>query len=270
MLRRVYLLPIVLFWITMNVLLWRSEFAGKSDAGGAIPVNVVWSRILTAPDPSGLEVHRRGEKIGFVRWRPNVGEERRSGRVLSEDMQPEGQVLELTGYTIDMEGNIVVEELSRRLRLEFRGEFETNNVWQTLVFRIQVRPAEWEIRARKADQTLAVTMDDAGSSWTRTYKFSEFRDPAKLLGDLGYPLGPMLAVPGSPVEEPQELSPGLGLTWTARNDWLKVGQTRVRVYRLETVVMDQYRATIFISRVGELLRVELPGDILLINDAFIM
>jgi hypothetical protein len=31
-------------------------------------------------------------------------------------------------------------------------------------------------------------------------------------------------------------------------------------------VLDKYQLTIFISRVGEILRVELPDEILLVND----
>jgi hypothetical protein len=270
MLQRFYLVPIILFWITMNVLLWRSEFASQTEPGSAIPADLVWRRILTAPDDSGLDILRRGEKIGYCRWRANIGEERKTGRILTEEMQPEGQVRSLTGYTLDAESNFLLEETARRMRVEFHGEFGTNHHWKTLEFRVLLRPAAWELRARKADQTFTLSMDEEGRSWKRTFRFSDLNDPAKLMGELGYPLGPMLALPDGQVPEREDSSPPLlGLTWTARNDWLQIGQTRLRVYRLETSVLN-YRATVFVSRVGELLRIELPGEILLINDAFIM
>ena len=66
---------IALFWVVMNFLLWRSEFGGRGEIGGAVPVEVVWNKILTAPDDSALEVSHRGTKIGYFRWRANVGEE---------------------------------------------------------------------------------------------------------------------------------------------------------------------------------------------------
>ena len=59
----------------------------------------------------------------------------------------------------------------------------------------------------------------------------------------------------------------LGLKWEARNDRLTIGSNPVRVYRLEARLFDRYRAILFVSPVGEILRVELPDDILLTNDA---
>jgi len=32
-------------------------------------------------------------------------------------------------------------------------------------------------------------------------------------------------------------------------------------------VLDKYRAVVIVSRVGEILRVELPGDVVLVNEA---
>ena len=48
---------------------------------------------------------------------------------------------------------------------------------------------------------------------------------------------------------------------------LLVGKNRVRAYRLQTKIFDRYRITFFISPVGELLRAEFPGSIVLVNDA---
>ena len=67
------------------------------------------------------------------------------------------------------------------------------------------------------------------------------------------------------------LSAGLasGLKWTAQNDWLKMGQSNVRVYRLQAKLLDRFEAVIIISRVGELLKIFLPGEITLVNDALL-
>ena len=73
-------------------------------------------------------------------------------------------------------------------------------------------------------------------------------------------LGP---VPG--LEQQKNLS--LGLRWEARNDWLKIGHSQVRVYRLHTRLLDRYQAVVVVSRVGEILRVELPNGLLLVNEA---
>jgi hypothetical protein len=47
---------------------------------------------------------------------------------------------------------------------------------------------------------------------------------------------------------------------------LRVGHTDVPVYRLRTRLLDRFVVTIFVSRVGEILRVELPYDVVLKND----
>jgi hypothetical protein len=47
---------------------------------------------------------------------------------------------------------------------------------------------------------------------------------------------------------------------------MRIGHSPVRTYRLQTRALDKYQITIFISRVGEILRVELPDELVLVND----
>ena len=61
---RLTFIAITLFWVVMNILLWRSEF-GAGRAGSPVPVAAVWQKILTAPDNSSLTVIYKGRKIGF-------------------------------------------------------------------------------------------------------------------------------------------------------------------------------------------------------------
>jgi hypothetical protein len=66
----------------------------------------------------------------------------------------------------------------------------------------------------------------------------------------------------------QKLS--LGLQWEARQDWLKVGSARLRCYRLHTRLLEKYRAVVYVSRVGEILRVELPDGYVLQNTRMLL
>ena len=50
---------------------------------------------------------------------------------------------------------------------------------------------------------------------------------------------------------------------------LHTGHTSVRAYRLEATVLDKYRMRVIVSRVGEILRVELPDGWELVNDQLI-
>ena len=46
-----------------------------------------------------------------------------------------------------------------------------------------------------------------------------------------------------------------------------VGRTELRVYRLEARLLGRYRAVLIVSPVGEILRVELPDDLVMVNEA---
>jgi hypothetical protein len=265
MLSRLSFPLILVFWIVMNVLLWRSEFGGRNEMGSAVPVNIVLEKILTAPDDSALEIFHRNAKVGYCRWQANVGEEVATGKIATEDYEPEGRVKRLSSYTVNLEGNFLLEEPGNRLRFQVHSSFTTGHVWKDLLLRVSARPRSWEIKTVAADESISLTVEEAGAKWQRQLKYSELTDPGKLLREFGYPLPPILLNQLS--QAPKNLS--LGLNWEARNDWFKVGHSKVRVYRLQARLLDRYQAVVIVSRVGEILRVELPNEIVLVNDALI-
>jgi hypothetical protein len=56
------------------------------------------------------------------------------------------------------------------------------------------------------------------------------------------------------------------LKWQAHNDWLTVGYARFRVYRLRAELGEGQEILVYVSRVGEIMKVELPNDIVVVND----
>ena len=42
------------------------------ELGSSVPVELVWKKILTAPDPSRLEIMHNGQKVGDCQWMANV------------------------------------------------------------------------------------------------------------------------------------------------------------------------------------------------------
>lgn len=267
MVKRVSFLLIALFWVAMNGLLWRSEFGGGGELGSAVPVSLVWEKVLTAPDDSSLEINSHGKKIGYCRWLANVGEELSTGKLGTEEVLPEGMVRQLAGYTIDLEGSFLREGHSGRLRFDLHGRFAADHAWQELAVRANLRPTVWELRALSADESLTLKVEDDESRWEQRFAFADLRQPEKLLKELGFPAWPGLFNPALILPAPQDYS--LGLNWEARNDWLKIGHSQVRVYRLQARLLDRYQAVVIVSRVGEILRVELPNDLVLVNDALI-
>jgi len=268
MLARVLFLVIALFWIVMNALLWRTEFGGGKETGSAVSEEVVWQKILTAPDDSMLEISVNGKKVGYCRWTPNVGEEAAVGNMFRDDFQPDGRVRQPAGYTIDLEGNVLAGQSTARARFNTRVRFAANQAWEEMSLRLSLRPALWEVRTASAEKELTLKYQDGEEAWSRTFTYEELRNPRNLIEEFGGPLAVAAIGPFSGLDTTsagRNLS--LGLKWEARNDSLKIGHSLVRVYRLQARLFDRYQAVVIVSRVGEIMRVELPNGIRLVNEA---
>jgi len=261
---------IAAFWLAMNALLWRSEFGGRHQPGAAVPARVVWQKMLSAPDNSSLDISHHGKKIGFCRWAPNVGEELATGKRAVEDFAPEGMVKKPSGYSIDLEGNFSLPDFTNRLRFDLSLVLGTNQAWREFDLRLAMRPVSWRLHSRAADRTLIFKSEEVAGQTEKVIRFDDLNNPARLLQQFVGPLLPLsgeaLGLPMTPSTNP---SPDLGLVWEAFNDWLKIGSTNVRVYRLQTRALDKYEIRIFVSRVGEILRVELPDSVALANEAIL-
>lgn len=265
---RVYLLLVTAFFITMNVLLWRSEFGGHGHLGAPVPADLVWEKVLTAPDNSHLEIRHHGVKIGRAHWAASIGEDAATGKVLSDELPPEGMVKGLTGYSISFDGRVSLDDLSR-LEFDFNLKLDTNQNWRTMSLRFAVKPFSWEIQSSAEKQTLRF-LAVGDENIDRTFTFADLRNPDKLVRELGGPALPgALAALGLSLPQTGPSSASLALKWEARNDRLDVRNNLIRVYRLEARLFERLKATLFVSPVGEILRLELPDEIVMINDALI-
>lgn len=267
MLPRIAFLLITIFWVVMNVLLWRAEYLGKDTLGSAVPVEMVVQKILTAPDNSSLEIFHHGQKIGYCRWAANVGQDL-ADRMEKEDLSPEGMVDALSNYRIDFEGNIALGEFSNRLRFDFTMGLSTNHVWQDFVLRLNLRPSSWELRSVASEETIHMKAEDEGGKTERVIKFRELQDPEFLIREMEMPLPVhMLGAFGVPMGgKGTNSTASIGLKWEARNDWVTIGHTSVKAYRLEARLLERYKFVMIVSQVGEVLRVEFPDELLLVND----
>lgn len=271
MLRKAFFLLITLFWVTMNALLWREEFSNKSDLGAEAPLALVWEKILTSPDDSGLAVQYGKDRVGYIRWIPNIGQEEATGKTANENSEIEGRIKKLTGYTIHADGNFILPDDMGRFRFDFHASFDAAHKWTSWQFKSLQRPSSWTIAAHRQTETLELTLGDGRDAIKQTFRFADFRNPQKLASDLGLAGSmPFLSgmIPQMLANSPTN-SLSVGLKWEARQDWLKMGHTRVRIFRLRARILDKYEANILVSRVGEILRVELPGEVALVNEALI-
>jgi hypothetical protein len=272
MFSRLALLLITLFWVTMSVLLWRSEFGGRNHPGSTVPVTVVWQKILTAPDSSSLVISHHGEKIGFCRWAAIVGQNAAGTGANASDAPPEGMVEKFSDYRIEFEGNAVLGEMANQLRFNFSIRFNTNHVWQEFRLRLNLRPSNWEISSRASEEAIRLrTEDDEGKS-ERVIPFADLQNPEVLAGAIELPVSlPVGALGALGLSRGDQAGAplSLGLKWEAHNDWITIGHTSVQAYRLQARVLDRYQVVVIVSWVGEILRVELPDELLFVNDELI-
>src|ERR1039458_4033162 len=99
MIPRVTFLSIAAFWVAMNMLLWRSEY-GSRGSGIPVPVDLVWRKVLTAPDTSSRPVYKDGQKPGFREFSTSVEQ---AMAVLDEDKPPPEGLVARAGYQIRSE-----------------------------------------------------------------------------------------------------------------------------------------------------------------------
>ena len=259
---------LAIFWVVMNSLLWRAEFGSGHDLASRVPVSLVWEKIITAPDDSSLGVNMAGKKLGYIRIRP-VQTEVGAERTIVNENEPEGMVRKLKEYLLQIEGSLVMEALGRSARFESHFAYDTSYAWKRMELNTSMRPDRWTIKANAASREFWFQSTDGDSEWIHRFEFDDLRNPQKLATIIDSPLLTMLLPQylGAAAATNTTTAPlSLGLKWEARYEWLRIGRNRVRIYRLEAKLLDRHSIVVLVSRVGEILRIELPGDLKLIND----
>ena len=266
MLARLAFILIALFWLTMNLLLWRAEFGSRTIGKSAVPADLVWEKILTSPDSSSLSIVHHRKKIGFCHWITSVGEE---WAEVDEANIPTGVPAATRSHRLRLEGSALTPDWTNRVRFDGTLKVDAHLAWEELDARLSVRLITWQIHSLATEQTLRLTAQDDEGRFERTLKFSDLRNPAALLGQSMGPLAEewlQQAAGSATAQDPAALS--LGVKWEAFEDTLWIGHTPTRVYRLQTRLLDRYSIRLIVSRVGEILRVELPDAVVLTNDQF--
>jgi hypothetical protein len=265
MISRITLILVTAFWVTMNILLWRAEYGQRGSAGSSVPADVVWRKILTAPDSSSLAILHHGKKVGFCHWITSIGEQ--LSQIQEDSGSPEGMVSRIMGYRLQLEGNVSSDKAGNRIRFESALTLTTNQVLQDFNLRIILRPTVLEVHSSAAEQRVRFNIDDGEEKFQRVIKFSELHNPQALVRELAGPAaGGLLNNFGMVGAQVPSTALNTNLKWEGREDSMRIGHSPVRTYRLQTRVLDKYQITIFVSRVGEILRVELPDEVVLVND----
>ncbi len=264
MTNRVLFVFIAAFWLVMNVLLWRAEFGRGRETLSDVSLDIVVDRLLNAPDPSVLQIQHQGENRGTLRWIPTV-EDASLNAADEHALIPEGMV-ETAGYNLDLDLNWVtgLEGPAGRFRVLAHLDLNTNRVWQSLSLRLFQRPATWELTTRAGDDAVHLRFDEGKTSWEQTFRLREVTQLTRFLG----PYASLIPLPLT--ANPGEFDPGQWarqIRWSARNDWFKVGRNRVRTYRIQATLFGRYELVAHLSRAGEILQVNLPDGVVLLNES---
>ncbi len=252
---RLTFFAIAAFWVTMNVLLWRAEF-GTHNGETPVPIELIWRKIMTAPDTSSLSVFQNRNRMGYCEFDTSIGQEMAS---VDTDKAPPDGLVTRAGYQIHSAGNISINDLTNRIKFDGRVLFSSAQEWREVTLRISSRTTAVEIHSVATNQLVHLKIISEGAVLEKNLTFAEMQNPNTLLralvGNFADSLFSMMDLP-----DVADSSTTQKLAWRASRTRVKIGTEAVPVYRIETdflghpILMD-------VSTLGEILRVELPGNI---------
>jgi hypothetical protein len=252
---RLTFLAIAAFWVTMNVLLWRAEY-GSHSAGTPVPIELVWRKILTAPDASSLSVYQNGDRTGYCELSTSVGQEMAT---VDADRPPPAGLVKQAGYQIHMAGNIALGDFTNRLKFDGRLNFSSTREWREIELKISSHQTVVEIHSLATNQMVHLKINSDGDVLEKDLAFADLQNPnalvRALMGNVADTLFGALDLPDLAAS-----SAAQKLEWRASRTRVKIGTEAVPVYRIETSLLD-HPVLVDISTLGEILRVELPGGI---------
>src|SRR5208282_4197127 len=137
MVPRVTFFLITAFWVAMNVLLWRAEY-GSHGGEISVPVDLVWRKILTAPDISALAIYQNGRRAGFCQFSTSI--EQAMAELDEDRPPPEGLVVQ-SGYQIRFNGSVNLGDITNRMRFDGRLQCSSARTWRELNLKLSTRYA---------------------------------------------------------------------------------------------------------------------------------
>ena len=255
MTKRITFLGIVAFWAVMNVMLWRAEITGHGD-DLQVPPELVWHKILTAPDSSSMTVYQDTRRMGYCELTTSVEQQM---AVLEEDKLPPEGLAHHPGYQIHLAGNIALDDFTNRIKFEGRASFNSARKWTDFAVKISSRTSTVEIHASATNEILNLKVTGDSMTFTRDITFAELQDPSALIRTLGGSFAdPLLGVMDLPDLAFASPDTAQKITWDARRTRVKFGTEFVPIYRMETTILGR-NCIMDVSTLGEVLRVQLPG-----------
>jgi hypothetical protein len=257
---RLTFLVLAAFWVTMNVLLWRMEY-GSQGGDMPVPLQLVWRKILTAPDASSLSVYQNGDRTGYCELSTSVGQQMAT---LDENRPPPEGFAIKAGYQLHFAGNISLGDFTNRLKFDGRIEFSPKRAWEEINLKITSHLAVVEIHSMQTNQMVHLRITSDNETVERDLPFAAMENPSILLRTFTGSFGDALL---SSMDLPDFMpdAGGQKMQWISRRTRIRIGSEFVPVYRLETSVLGR-SISIDVSTLGEILRIQMPGNVTAIID----
>jgi hypothetical protein len=178
-----------------------------------------------------------------------------------------GEAEKLRQYGLRLDGSATLPEFQHRLHFECNLTLSNRVDWAEFDLQLHMRPLNMEVHSKADEQSLHIYASDGDDTFARTVAFSELRNPQALVASLAGPMtSGMLEGLNLPAMAPGAHQSVPATKWEAHHDVLTIGHQSVRVYRLNARIMDQFDIVAYVSSAGEIFRVELPDDIVLLHD----
>ncbi|MBG89327.1 MAG: hypothetical protein CMO80_20860 [Verrucomicrobiales bacterium] len=269
MIRHLPFAIVTIFFVVMNYKLYQKDFKQTDTIGTPIPLEMVWNRMLRSPDESFLYMFQDKRRRGSLRWSAEAVEydieDEREKEYLAE-----GMVRNPANYIVEIRsGHLLLGQGHGTVNFDMSANFSTNNQWHTFELGLHQKPIRLQFVANSTNETLRVSWLNDDHRTEHNFTFDELKDPSMVVTRLIGPLplaqfaGGLLAGFGSgdnPHFNAMQLMKS-GIKVEAFDDRLKIGHTSLRCYRVSVTLPDQRVANIYVSRIGEILRITLPDKI---------
>lgn len=275
-----------LFWVGMNLLLWRSEYGGGAK-GNPLPLETVISKILETPDPSELDIYYKNQPVGHCRWfvhqlgagqsGSNEVAETSSGEVDLEAAELSAMIQDIRNYAMNLDGYLQWPREIRRVRFMAQLLLRGDRSWESFEIKVGLKDQWLKVVSNQKSSNLKISYEDGDFVWSDTYTLKDLEHPSLLLkqdwiqkAGLGLIAAPVLAALETLGDQMSQIGrvekkPLSG--WSAFSDWITVTHSRIRVYRVDAAFSNQLPVNLLVNRAGEILTLTLPQRVVLKNES---
>jgi hypothetical protein len=268
-----------IFWLGMNLLLWRSEY-GTGVSGNPLPVETVLSRILETPDPSELEILYQNQRVGNCRWvvtqlgvNDTPEEVSPGSEVDLEAAEMSGLIRDIKAFSLHLDGHLDWKDQPRRIRFMLDLDLTGDREWTAFDGKIGWGDQWFHIQTKREEEEVRFKLEESGNEVDMSLTPSQLKDPGSLITQwsalnplMGALLAPFLSQ-WSSLQKQVQLSSDTGEDWKAFSNWISIAHSRMRVYRVEAQGVLMKDLSLTVNRAGEILHVTLPQGVELKNDA---